>query len=90
MNEAMLKFNKPLFNPIHKSHYNDIDITILDDTRTVAPLGLLWDEKNIPKDIIELDICKAFTKAFMDICKIIVFMCGRLVIIPFVLTIIMS
>ena len=26
MNEAMFKFNKSLFNPIHKSQYNDIDI----------------------------------------------------------------
>ena len=73
MNEAMFKCNKSLFNPIHQSHYNDIDITLLDDTRTIAPLGLIRDEKNIPKDIIELDICKAFTKAFMDISKIIVF-----------------
>ena len=67
MNEAMFKFNKSLFHPIHKSRYNDIDIAILDDARTIAPLGLIWDKKNIPKDIIELDICKAFTKAFMDI-----------------------
>ena len=73
VNEAMFKFNKSLFNPIYKSHYNDIDITILDDTRTIAPLGLIWDEKNIPTDIIELDICKAFTEAFMDSSKIIVF-----------------
>ena len=73
MNEAMLKFNKSLFNPIHKSHYTDIDIAILDDARTIAPLGLIWDKKNIPKDIIELDIWKAFTKAFMDINKVIVF-----------------
>ena len=73
MNEAMFKFNKSLLNPIHKSHYNDIDITILDDARTIAPLGLIWEKKNIPKDIIELDICKAFTKAFMDISKVIVF-----------------
>ena len=73
VNEAMFEFNKSLFNPIYKSHYNDIDITILDDTRTIAPLGLIWDEKNIPTDIIELDICKAFTEAFMDSSKIIVF-----------------
>ena len=37
MNEAMFRFNKSLFNPIHKSHYSDIDITILDDARTIAP-----------------------------------------------------
>ena len=73
MNEAMFKFNKSLFNPIHKSHYNDIDIAILDDARTIAPLGLIYEQKSIPKDIIELDMCKAFTKAFMDISKIIVF-----------------
>ena len=48
----MFKFNKSLFNPIYKSHYNDIDITILDDTRTIAPLGLIWDEKNILYQLI--------------------------------------
>ena len=73
MNEAMFRFNRSLFNPIQKSHYNDIDITILDEARTIASLGLIWEQKNIPKDIIELDICKAFTKAFMDISKIFVF-----------------
>ena len=73
MNEAMFKFNKSLFNPIHKSHYNDIDITILDEARTIVPLGWIWREEEMPKDIIEIDICKAFTKAFMDISKIIVF-----------------
>ncbi len=36
-------------------------------------MRLIWQEKSIPKDIIELDICKAFTKAFMDISKVIVF-----------------
>ena len=73
MNEAMFKFNKSLFNPIHKSHYNDIDITILDEARTIVPLGWIWRQENMPKDIIEIDMCKAFTKAFMDISKIIVF-----------------
>ena len=77
MNEAMFKFNKPLFNPIHKSHYNDIDITILDEARTIAPLGLFYHPKAYMKtkesDMIEIDLCKAFTKAFMDISKIIVF-----------------
>ena len=73
MNEAMFKFNKSLFNPLHKSFYNDIDIAILDETRTIAPLGIFYDKKSIPKNIIELDRCKAFTKAFIDIAKIFVF-----------------
>ena len=77
INEAMFKLNKSLFNPIHKSHYNDIDIAILDDARTIAPLGLFYPPnayiKIKPNDMIEIDLCKAFTKAFMDISKIIVF-----------------
>ena len=32
MSEAMLKFNKSLINPLHKSFYNDIDLKILDET----------------------------------------------------------
>ena len=76
MNEAMFKFNKSLFNPIHKSHYNDIDIAILDEARTIAPLGLFYPKaymKTKESDMIEIDLCKAFTKAFMDISKIVVF-----------------
>ena len=73
MDEAMFRFNNSLFNRTHKSHYNDIDVPILDDARTIAPLGLFWRQIHIPKDIIELDVCKAFTKAFMDVSKIVVF-----------------
>ena len=40
MNEAMFKFKKSLFNPIHKSYYNDVDITILDET--VAEKKFRW------------------------------------------------
>ena len=73
MNEAMFKFNKSLFNPIHTSHDNDIDITILDEARTIVPLGWVWRQKKMPKDIVEIVLCKAFTEAFMDISKILVF-----------------
>jgi len=54
MNEAMFKFNKSLFNPLHKSFYNDIDIAILDETRTIAPLGIFYDKKSIPKTSLNL------------------------------------
>ena len=40
----MFNFNKSLFIPSHKSFYNDIDIKILNESRTVAPSGLLFDK----------------------------------------------
>ena len=73
MNEAMFRFNKSWFNPLHKSFYNDIDITLMDETRTIAPLGLFYDKSSIPEHIIELDRCKAYTKAILDTTNIIVF-----------------
>ena len=69
MNKAMFDFNKSVFVPSHKSFYNDIDIKILDETRTIVPVGRLWD--NIPLNgKIETDISKAFTKSFIDIVEI--------------------
>ena len=69
MNKAMFDFNKPLFVPSHKSFDNDIDINILDETRTIVPVGRLWD--NIPlKGKFEADISKAFTQSFIDIVEI--------------------
>ena len=73
MNEAMFKFNKSLLNPLHKSFYNDIDLKILDEARTISPLGLFCDKGSIPKNIFELDRCKAYTKAFIDMVNICVF-----------------
>jgi len=71
LNQAMFDFNKSLFNPLHKSFYNDIDIAILDEARTVVPVGLLYDK--VPKEIVEIDISKAFTSAFMKIKEIPLF-----------------
>ena len=39
MLRAMFEFNKSVFNPLHKSYYNDIDVEILNTCRTVAPAG---------------------------------------------------
>ena len=72
MNTAMFNFNKSLFNLSHKSFYNDIDIQILDEARTVVPSGLLCDRGDI-KNEIEIDISKAFTHAFITISEIPVF-----------------
>ena len=43
MNKAMFKFNKALFNPLHKSFYTDTDIDVLDEYRTIVPSGKLQD-----------------------------------------------
>ena len=67
----MFNFNKSLFNPNHKSFYNDIDIAILNESRTIVPVGLLCD--NVPEEIVEIDRTKAFTHASLLITEIPVF-----------------
>ena len=72
MNKAMFNLNKSLFILSHRSFYNDIDIKILNETRTVAPSGLLWDKFSLMRKT-ELDENTAFTKGFIDITEIPVF-----------------
>ena len=70
--EAMFIFNKKLFSSSHMSQYDDVDIEILDECRTVVPLGYL--EKNVDfKNLVEIDRTKAFTWAFNQINKIPIF-----------------
>ena len=70
--EAMFIFNKKLFSSSHMSQYDDVDIEILDECRTVVPLGYL--EKNVEfKNLVEIDRTKAFTWAFNQINKIPIF-----------------
>ena len=73
MNEAMFRFNKSLFNLLHKSFYNDIDVAILNEARTIVPSGLFCSAKAFPSDVFETDISKAFTHAFMSMHEIPVF-----------------
>ena len=73
MQLAFLNLNKAVFNPNHKSFYSDIDLKILNESRTIVPCGLLEEVKNIPKDIAELDESKAFTSSFINILKICIF-----------------
>ena len=75
MNKAMFKFNKSLFNSVHKSFYNDIDIKIMNEARTIIPMGVFFDKKekvNV-KNLVEIDVSKAFTHAFLQINQIPVF-----------------
>ena len=39
MSKAMYDFNKALFNPLHKSYYNEIDMQIFQECKTVNPVG---------------------------------------------------
>ena len=39
MSKAMHEFNKALFNPLHKSFYNETDMQILKECRTIPPVG---------------------------------------------------
>ena len=70
--EAMFIFNKKLFSSSHMSQYDDVDIEILDECRTVVPLGYL--DKNIDvNELVEIDRTKAFTWAFNQITSIPIF-----------------
>ena len=73
MNTAMIEFNKAMFNPIHKSFYNEIDMQIYQEAKTIAPIGLLCPKGVIPDNIFEADITKAFTGASMKFDEVPVF-----------------
>ena len=73
INKAMINFNKYLFNPLHKSFYNDIDVAILNEARTIVPSGLFCCAKAFPTDVFEADVSKAFTLVFMSMKQIPVF-----------------
>lgn len=68
MIEAMWKFNKSLFISSHQPFYNDSDIAILGERRTIAPPGLSYDQSIIPPKM-ELHRCKASAKELIVITK---------------------
>ena len=73
MSSAMNKLNNAMFKAEHKSHYSKRDVDILDEYRTVVPVGMLNDVVNNLTNLIEIDISKAFTSAFQQITEIPVF-----------------
>ena len=74
MAEAFFRFKKSLFNPNHRSDYSSVDTEVLTKFRTVVPLGELFKNlDNMDETKQEIDICKAFTKAFSSISHIPVF-----------------
>ena len=67
MAKAMNKFHGALFKQQHMSYYSKQDVDILDEYRTVVPIGML---KDAPDSKIEIDVSKAFTFAFSKIPQI--------------------
>jgi hypothetical protein len=72
LNEEMNKFHDALFKNRLKSYYNQQDLDILDEYRTVANIGMLAD---LPRGtpMREMDVRKAFTAAFQHIRKVPIF-----------------
>ena len=79
MSKAMYEFNKALFNFLHKSYYNETDIQILKECRTIPRVGKvnnfdkLFNQKTEQYDkydvfmtdiTTEIDVRKAYTYAF--------------------------
>ena len=73
MSRAMFEFNKSLFNPPHKSYYNDIDVEILNRCRTVAPAGKFHYFCHNNELHLEIDQNKAYTYHLTKIVKYSVF-----------------
>ena len=87
MFKAMYDFNKALFNPLHKSHYNEIDMQIFKECKTVNPVGEInkycyrysVQREEFDKYVfttescVEIDVRKAFTHAFNQMTEIPVF-----------------
>lgn len=72
MNQAMVTFNRSLIKPAWKSHYSKTDLEVLDEYRTTVPIGRLTLMKDV-ESMIEIDISKAFTSAFLKISEVPVF-----------------
>ena len=87
MSKATYEFNKALFNSLHKSYYNETDIQILKECRTIPPVGELdkfyrvfnpktekYDKYGLLRETTtEIDVRKAYTHAFNQITEIPVF-----------------
>lgn len=73
MSKAMFDFSKELFNPLHKSYYNEVDVKILNECRTIPPIGKIRDYRPIMGWWSEIDIRKAYTHAMGETTKIPVF-----------------
>ena len=73
MNSAMCNFRNKIFINDHKSYYSENDLEMLNEYRTVVPVGALMEIPSAKNNIIEIDLRKAFTSAFLKIDEIPIF-----------------
>ena len=86
MSRAMYDFNQRLFNPLHKSYYNESDMEIVKQCHTIAPCGRIprfhynsEEESDIKtyylfrEHCVEIDRRKAYTWAYNQIVEVPVF-----------------
>ena len=74
MSKAMHEFNQELFNPLHKSYYNEADREIFRQCHSIAPSGNLLQLHDSRDDMhIEIDRSKAYTWAYNQIVEVPVF-----------------
>ena len=64
ISEEMFKFNRQLLCENYKSYYNEVDVQILDECRTIVAHGMM--RSNVGKEVetderCSIDTCKAFT-----------------------------
>ena len=70
VNEAFFNFNKGMFNPNHKSYYNNDDLKICSMAHSIAPSGYFESIVEGKNTHIELDRRKAYTKSTMDVFEV--------------------
>ena len=70
MNDAMFNFNKMLFNPLHKSIYNKLDLEIYEEAKPIPLAGCLFLNLGNTSNITEIDITKAYTSRLDNVDKI--------------------
>ena len=87
MSTAMFNVDTDLFKPTHKSYYNEVDVEIFKECRTIPLTGetnkhyCLYNPKtdkddkyfSTPELTTEIDVRKAYTYAFNHIAEIPVF-----------------
>ena len=72
MNKANNTIREQLFKFEHLSHYNKIDIDILDECRSIPPSGVLLSIAD-NANFVEIDISKAYTSELKKIKRIPIF-----------------
>jgi hypothetical protein len=70
--EAFVDFSNRIFRLDHRSYYNKQDMDILFEYHTVANVGFL-KKRQTTHGLIEIDMSKAYTSAFMAIDRVPVF-----------------